>query len=83
MEHYIGSKVAVGIVMIDSEGYDAMQVIHGVIKRGDFGLHLAVKGESPMEMSEKWLAKLKPVEESLGEEFAGAEYCLIIANLAK
>ena len=83
MDHYIDQSVAVGIVMIDSEGYDAMEVIHGTIRKGEMGLHLEVEGETPMEMSEKWLEKLKPVEESMGEEFAGAKYCLIVANLGK
>jgi hypothetical protein len=79
MNDYINETVAVGIMMINSEGYDEMAVFHGVIKENGSGLLLETDGQEPMEMSNKWLEKLKPVEESMDEQFQGSKYCLIIA----
>ena len=87
MHRYLGDRVAVGMMLVDDNGNDTMEVIHGTIRAyenpGEFRYYLDVENETPMEMSEKWLEKLKPVEASLGEKFAGAKHCLIIANLQK
>ena len=41
------------------------------------------KDEAPFEMSNGWLEKIKPTGETMGKEFQGAKYCLIIASLQK
>lgn len=83
MQSYLNDTVAVGLVMINKEGHDEMVVFHGVIQKNTSGLFLDIKDQAPMEMSEKWLAKLKPVEASMGERFQGAKHCLIIASVSK
>lgn len=80
---YIGETVAVGMVMMDDEGYDAMRVIHGTIQKHDNMLCMVSEGHEPFEMSPKWLEKLKLVQESMGPEFQGSKYCLIIGSLQK
>lgn len=80
---YIGETVAVGMLMMDAEGYDAMHVIHGTIAKRNGMLCLESEGHEPFEMSDKWLEKLKPVQESMGPEFQGSSYCLIIGSLQK
>ncbi len=81
--NYINETVAVGIVMINKDGYDEMMVLHGIIKEDQNRLIFDSEGHEPFEMSDKWLEKLKPVEESMGEQFQGSKYCLIIASLTK
>ncbi len=80
---FIDQTLAVGIVMMDKEGYDEMAVIHGTIRQRENGLFLESEGQEPFEMSEKWLEKLKPTEEAMGPRFQGSKYCLIIASLTK
>jgi hypothetical protein len=80
MINYEGKTVAVGVVMMDKDGYDEMVVFNGVISKNNKGLILEIPNEPPMEMSKSWLEKLKPVESSMGEKFQKSEYCLIIAS---
>ncbi len=80
---YISHTVAVGVVMMDEDGYDNMMVFHGTIAQHDEKLYLEYANEEPFEMSEKWLAKLKPVDKSMSKEFQGSKYCLIIASVTK
>lgn len=80
---YINERVAVGMLMMNDEGYDEMGVIQGTILKNENGYYLDSEGHEPFEMSENWLSRLTPVEESLGPKFQGAKYCLIIGSLQK
>lgn len=80
---FVDQSLAVGIVMMDEEGYDEMAVIHGMIRSRESGLFFESEGQEPFEMSQKWLEKLKPTEESMGPQFHGSKYCLIIASITK
>ena len=77
---YINKTVAVGVVMMDSNGYDEMVVFNGKIKDNNGKLVLHIPNETPMEMSDKWLEKLKEVDNSMPEKFQNSQYCLIIAS---
>ncbi len=81
--NYIGDSVAVGMLMMNKDGFDEMAVFHGIINEKNGSIFLEVPNDEPMEMSEKWLTKLKPVEKSMGERFQGAKYCLVIGSTAK
>ena len=81
--NYIGESVAIGMMMMNNEGFDEMVVMKGTIDHHDDGLAFMSKGQEPFEMVENWLTRLKPVEESMGKEFQGAKYCLIIGSLAQ
>lgn len=81
---YVDDTVSVGVMMMNAEGFDEMAVFHGVIRHHKTrGLYLDIPNEAPMEMSEKWLAKLKPVTPELDERFHGADHCLVIASVSK
>ena len=80
---YVGDTVAVGVVMMNREGFDEMVVFQGTIQETSGSLFLDIPHEEPMKMSQKWLEKLKPVEESMGKEFQGAKHCLVIGALTK
>jgi len=81
--NYIGESVAIGMMMINSEGYDEMVVMKGTIEKHNDGFAFTAPGQEPFEMVENWLTRLKPVEESMGKEFQGAKYCLIIGSLSQ
>lgn len=80
---YVNETLAVGIMIMNKEGYDEMMVLHGVIRECDHTYFFDSPGEAPFEMSKAWLEKIKPVEPSLGPEFQGSKYCLVIASLQK
>lgn len=79
--NYINESLAVGIMMMNKEGYDEMMVLQGIIRERGNALFFESPGEEPFEMSKVWLEKIKPVVPSLGPEFQGAKYCLVIASL--
>lgn len=83
MINYENESLAIGMMMMNKDGYDEMMVLHGIIRRRDNGLFWESPGEAPFEMSEAWLSKIKPVEPSLGPEFQASKYCLVIASLKK
>lgn len=80
---YVNESLAVGIVMMNSEGYDEMMVLHGLVKERKGTLFFEAPGEEPFEMSKAWLKNIKPVEPSLGQEFQDSKYCLVLASLTK
>ncbi len=77
---YTGKKIAVGMMMMNAEGFDEMMVMQGIIEQRDGQNYFVAPNEEPFEMRESWLAKLKPVEPSLPEQFQGAEYCMVIGS---
>lgn len=81
--NYINESLAVGIMMMNAEGYDEMMVLHGIIKDNNGTLYFDSPGEEPFEMSPVWLDRIKPVEPSLGPEFQGSKYCMVLASLSK
>ncbi len=80
---YVGESIAIGMMMMNSEGYDEMVVMHGTIENYNDGVAFISKGQEPFEMIPNWLTRLKLVEKSMGKEFAGAKYCLIIGSLTQ
>ena len=80
---YIDESLAIGIVMMDKDGNDEMAVIHGIIRQRSSGLFFESPEQDPFEMSEKWLAKLKPTSIEMGPLFQGSSFCLIIASVTK
>lgn len=77
--NYVNEKVAIGIVMSDKDGNDEMQVMQGIIVDDNSKLFFKSEGHEPFEMADGWLEKLKPVVETMGTEFQGAKYCLVLA----
>lgn len=78
---YLDKKIAIGIMGMDKDGYDQIMVLQGKLSRENGGLEFIAQGHEPFEMSENWLKRLKPVEESMGKEFEGADYCLIVGKI--
>ncbi len=81
--NYADRSLAVGMVMMDEEGYDEMAVFHGVIRERNSQLFFESANQAPFEMSTKWLEKIKPTSPEMGTEFHGADFCLIIASITK
>lgn len=80
---YVGETLAVGMVMMNKEGYDEMMVMHGIIQCVDGTYFFDTPGETPFQMTLTWLEKMKPVVPEMGPEFQGSKYCLIIGSLKK
>ncbi len=81
--NYIGESVAIGMMMMNSDGYDEMVVMKGTIENYNDGFAFISKGQDPFEMIPNWLTRLKLVDKSMGKEFEGAKYCLIIGSLSQ
>ncbi len=78
---FVGDSVAVGVLMMNSEGYDEMAIFHGIITHNSTGYFLECPNQEPMEMTDKWLGKLTEVDPEMDERFQGAKWCLIIGSL--
>ena len=80
---YVGESLAIGILTMDSEGYDQMMVMHGTIEERASKLYFEAENSESFEMSENWLKRLKPVESSMDSRFHGAKHALIVGTVSK